>query len=515
MMTAMNKNISTGIGRRAMIAASGAALLLPGSLLARDGAEAFSWNMLVARAQRLARTAFKVTPFFPGADKIGYDAFNQARFRDERTIWNDRGDDTGIRLFPLSSTVQQPVEIALVEQGRATPLRYDPDMFDAPAGNAVRNLGPDAGFAGFRIMNAARDGDWLSFLGATYFRAPAERQFGLSARAVAINTSITGKEECPRFTHFWLERTGRSSVTVYTLMDSASLTGAFRFASTLTPQGVRQDVDAVLFTRKAVAELGLMPMTSMFWYDQADRRTRTDWRPEIHDSDMLSIASADGTVHCRPLVNPSAPRVDVFAERNPKGFGLLQRDRNFDHYQDDGVFYEKRPSLWIEPQGNWGKGAVTLFEIPTTRETDANVVAFWTPAKQPKRGQRLDYAYRMNWMATEPQPISVARATDSWTGTAGRPGHEPTAGARKIVIDFAGGDLARFTRNQLEPSVTVQDGKLLMSVAYPVEGSGGHWRFVADVARNSGETSDLRVFLKANGTALTETVLYQLHWPDG
>jgi len=48
-----------------------------------------------------------------------------------------------------------------------------------------------------------------------------------------------------------------------------------------------------------------------------------------------------------------------------------------------------------------------------------------------------------------------------------------------------------------------------------VEGSGGHWRFVADVARHSGETSDLRVFLKANGTALTETVLYQLHWPDG
>lgn len=307
MMPIMTKAFMTKMDRRAMIAASGAALLVPRALFAQPRGDAFSWEMVIGRAQRLTRAPFAVTPFFPGADKIGYDAFNQARFRDERTIWNDLGGDTGIRLFPLSSTVQQPVEIALVDRGRATPLRYDPDMFDAPPGNAVRNLGPDAGFSGFRIMNEARDGDWLSFLGATYFRAPAEKQFGLSARAVAINTSIAGKEEFPRFTHFWLERTGRSNVTVYALMDSASLTGAFRFANELTPQGVRQDVDAVLFARKAISELGLMPMTSMFWYDQADRAKRTDWRPEIHDSDMLSIASVDGTAHCRPLVNPSAP----------------------------------------------------------------------------------------------------------------------------------------------------------------------------------------------------------------
>ncbi|PZU51773.1 MAG: hypothetical protein DI554_20395, partial [Sphingobium sp.] len=171
----------TMIDRRALIAASGAALLLPRPALSQARSDRFSWD---------------------------YDQMHQARFRDEKTIWGDLPGDTGVRLFPLSGTAQQPVQIALVDKGVATPLRYDPAMFETPDGNAVADLGPDAGYAGFRIMNARRDGDWLSFLGASYFRAPGpSKQFGLSARAIAINTSIPGKEEFPRFTHFWLERT--------------------------------------------------------------------------------------------------------------------------------------------------------------------------------------------------------------------------------------------------------------------------------------------------------------------
>ncbi|UXC89834.1 glucan biosynthesis protein [Sphingobium sp. RSMS] len=501
MMTAMTNNSSTGIGRRAVIAASGAALLLPHSVLAQNRAEAFSWTMLIARAQRLARGAFMVTPFFPGADRIGYDAFNEARFRDERTIWNESGDDTGIRLFPLSGTVQQPVEIALVEKGRATPLRYDPAMFDAPPGNAVRALGPDAGFAGFRIMNQARDGDWLSFLGATYFRAPAERQFGLSARAVAINTSIAGKEEFPRFTHFWLERTGRSSVTVYALMDSASLTGAYRFANELTPQGVRQDVDAVLFTRKAIAELGLMPMTSMFWYDQADRRTRTDWRPEIHDSDLLSIAGADGTVHCRPLVNPSAPRVDVFAERNPKGFGLLQRDRNFDHYQDDGVFYERRPSLWATSRKPLGAGQVRLYAFPTDSEYTDNVAAYWTPAAPARAGSRIEASYRLDWSAARaPASAGLATVENIWTGQSGE------AGVDRFLVDFAGVP----TGSRPDIWVDLAGGTLVKKAGYPVLHQKDMFRMVLDIRRDRGRPTDIRAQLRAGNRPFSEYVHYPL-----
>lgn len=334
----------THINRRAMIAATSAALILPHRLMAQAASEPFSWDRLIARAHRLARAPFAETPLYPGAQAIDYDALHQARFAEDRTIWGDLPGDTGVRLFPLSRTAAQPVQIALVDKGRATPLRYDPAMFDAPDSNPVKKLPPDAGFAGFRIMNAARDGDWLSFLGASYFRAPSpQKQFGLSARAIAINTSLQGKEEFPRFTHFWLERTGDSSVTIHALLDGASITGAFRFVSSLGKDGVRQDVTAALFPRRAIPELGLMPMTSMFWYDQANRRQGTDWRPEIHDSDMLSIASGDGSVHARPLVNPAMPQISAFAERDPKGFGLLQRDRDFAHYQDDGVFYDRRP----------------------------------------------------------------------------------------------------------------------------------------------------------------------------
>ncbi|MGD5263233.1 glucan biosynthesis protein, partial [Xanthomonas citri pv. citri] len=154
----------------------------------------------------------------------------------------------------------------------------------------------------------------------------------------------------------------------YALLDGASITGAFRFVSTLGSDGVRQDVTAALFPRRAIPELGLMPMTSMFWYDQANRTKGTDWRPEIHDSDVFSIASADGTVHCRPLVNPAAPFVSAFAERDPRGFGLLQRDRNFDHYQDDGVYYDRRPSLWATPARPLGAGEARLYTFPTDSE---------------------------------------------------------------------------------------------------------------------------------------------------
>lgn len=490
----------TSIDRRAMIAASGAALLLPRPLFAQPRTDGFSWDMLVERARRLARSPFAETPPYPGAAKIDYDALNQARFRDERTAWNDLPGDTGIRLFPLSANAQQPVEIALVEGGRTTPLRYDPAMFDAPPGNPVRNLGPDAGFAGFRIMNAARDADWLSFLGASYFRAAgAEKQFGLSARAIAINTSIAGKEEFPRFTHFWLERTGRSSVTVHALLDGASVTGAFRFVSELTAQGVRQDVDAALFPRRAIPELGLMAMTSMFWYDQADRRTRTDWRPEIHDSDMLSISSADGTAHCRPLINPSAPRVDVFAERNPRGFGLLQRDRNFDHYQDDGVFYERRPSLWASSRKPLGAGQVRLYEFPTDSEYTDNVAAYWTPAAIPRPGGRIDASYQLDWSsARTPASASAATVANIWTGRTGQ--------GDRIAIDFAG--VPEGTRPEIWTDLA--GATLIKKAGYPVLHQPGLFRAVLDIRRDQGRSADIRVQLRMGNRPFSEYVHYPL-----
>jgi len=489
------------IDRRSVIAASGATLLFPRSALAQRQTDRFSWETLVQRAQRQARQPYRETPHHPGARNVNYDALYQARFREDRTIWGDLPGDTGVQLFPLSASAEQPVEIALVENGRATPLRYDPNIFDAPADNAVRKLGPNAGYAGFRIMNAARDGDWLSFLGATYFRSPgATKQFGLSARAVAINTSIQGKEEFPLFTHFWLERTSPSSVTIYALLDSASITGAYRFVSERTAQGVRQDVDAALFPRRAVAELGLMPMTSMFWYDQASRSARTDWRPEIHDSDLLAISSADGTAHARPLINPIAPRVDAFRERNPQGFGLMQRDRNFDHYQDDGVFYERRPSLWASPRKPFGAGQVRLYAFPTTSEYVDNVCAYWTPAAAVRAGGRIDASYRLDWSSAGGPAKAGARLDNIWTGQANE------AGVDRLILDFSG------VAAEAKPDiwVDVAGGALVRKGGYPVLHQPGLYRVALDIRRDSGKAADIRVQLRNGNRPFSEYVHYPL-----
>lgn len=494
------------LDRRTLVAGSATALLLSASLSAKAAqtpafgpGSAFSWDRLVAVAQGLARDPFRDTPPHPGAAAVDYDALHAARFRDDRTLWGDLPGDTGIRFFPLSRTAPQPVTIALVEQGRVRPLPYDPAMFDAPAGNAVAALGPDAGFAGFRIMNARRDGDWLSFLGASYFRAPGpQKQFGLSARAIAVNTS-TGGEEFPRFTHFWLERTGTSSVTIYALLDGPSITGAYRFASRLDGSGVHQDVTAALFPRRPVAELGLMPMTSMFWYDQASRDKAADWRPEIHDSDLLSIAGGDGQVHARPLVNPATPLVSAFAQRDPRGFGLLQRDRAFDHYQDDGVFYDRRPSLWATPVTPLGQGEVRLYSFPTDSEYSDNIAAYWTPAAPVRPGRRIDARYRLDWSDTvQPDGASIAALRNVWRGRG-------EGGATdRLVFDFSG------TGAGDKPAVWTElsRGSLVKSATYPVLGQAGVQRVVLDLKRDG--PVDIRLQLRAGDRALSEYVHYPL-----
>jgi glucans biosynthesis protein len=496
-VTHMIRSMTSPLDRRTLLAASGAALLTPAPLFAQEAR--FDWNALVTMAQKLGRAPFAETPLHPGAAKVDYDALHQAKFRDDRTLWGNLPGDVAIRFFPLSANAAQPVTIAIVENGRARPLPYDPTMFDAPEGNAVRTLGAGAGFAGFRVMNAARDGDWLSFLGASYFRAPApNRQFGLSARAIAINTSIAGKEEFPRFTHFWLERTGASALTVYALLDGASVTGAYRFDNRLTPQGVVQEVTAALFPRRPIQELGLMPMTSMFWYDQSRRVRTQDWRPEVHDSDILSIASADGTAHARPLFNPDLPETSAFAETSPKGFGLLQRDRNFDHYQDDGVFYERRPSLWATAQADFGAGEVRLYEFPTDSEYTDNVCAYWTPATAPRPGRRIDARYRLDWTESGNQAGAQTALLDTiWRGAGEN-------GAERLVLDFAG------VPADLKPDiwVDVKGGAVAKQAGYFVQGRPNMFRVVIDVTRNG--PADLRAQLRAGNRTFSEYVHYPL-----
>lgn len=136
-----------------------------------------------------------------------------------------------------------------------------------------------------------------------------------------------------------------------------------------------------LYARKDIKQLGIAPMTSMFSCGTNERRMCDTIHPQIHDSDRLSMWRGNGEWICRPLNNPQKLQFNAYTDNNPKGFGLLQLDRDFSHYQDIMGWYNKRPSLWVEPRNKWGKGTIGLMEIPTTGETLDNIVCFWQPEK--------------------------------------------------------------------------------------------------------------------------------------
>lgn len=488
------------IDRRNVLKAGGALALLPVAARAAPGSGTpFSWSMVQQRAAALARRPYRAPIGIAGAERIDFDAAGAIRYRADRTLVG------GIRLFPPGNGSTIPVAINIVDNGRARAVVFSPELFDA--------RGPvPPGFVGFRAMEPGRESDWLAFLGASYFRAAGSQdQYGLSARGVAIDTGIGGREQFPRFTEFWIEPIGRGGYTVYALLDGESVTGAYRFVSR-HDGSVVQDVSMVLHLRRDVARLGIAPATSMFWYDDRGQRGAADWRPEIHDSDGLAVLSAQGERWWRPLRNPAAPVTDSFAATDVRGFGLIQRDRVFDHYQDDGAFYDRRPNLWIEPQGRWGAGDLMLYAFPTGGETVDNIAAFWVPAAPARAGQRLQFDYRLHWTSQDMSADRAARVVDTRVGSAGRPGAAATAGARKLVVDYQGDGLIGLTRDSgVAADIVVARGRILMSAAYPVAGQRDRWRVTADIAPDAGATADVRLFLKRGSAALGETLLYPLN----
>jgi glucans biosynthesis protein len=503
------------IDRRESLAALGAALLLgshAGAARPVSRGEPFSWDRLRALGMRVARAPWRSPPHVAEAHGVDYDAVGQIAYREDKTLWGEHGDAFGVRFFPVNKAAPAPVDIFVVEGGRARRFLFSPDLFTLTqdkAGKAPKLL---PGFGGMRVMNPGGLGDWLAFQGASYFRsAGALDQYGLSARGLAVNTGIDGQEEFPIFTRFWLERGPGAAITIYALMEGRSVAGVWRFVNRHMKAGVTQDVSCDLWLRRDVARLGFAPLTSMFWYGEGNRRQGIDWRPEIHDSDGLALWTGAGERLWRPLANPSSPITNSFADRAPRGFGLFQRDRHFDHYQDDGAFYDKRPNLWVEPQGDWGEGAVTLYEIPTVREYEDNIVAFWTPAKAATAGSHYALDYRLRWIAGDPAPSPLAEVVDCWTGTAGPAGTDPIPGAARLVADFVGESLRGLTRTSgVEPVVSVGHARLLSAVAYPVVGMSARWRLIVDVALDHGGPADLRAYLKHDSGALSETLLYQL-----
>ena len=492
------------LGRRefsVLLASLAGAFALPrvAQAAVKDGfapAQPFSWEVLVGKAQSLAARPW-TAPAESAHAAPDFDTAVKLTYGNAKALAGD------VRLFPTSKgTAPQAVKLHLVENGTASRELIDTRGF------FVGNSRADP--AGFRVMTADQRSDWLAFLGASYFRTSGGRdQYGLSARGIAVDTAMPKPEEFPAFTEFWIENLGPDRVRIHALLDGPSLTGAYAFDNVKGKDGIVQEVRASLFLRRDVARLGIAPITSMFWFDQSDPTKRTDWRPEIHDSDGLAIHAGDGERIWVPLSNPKLTRTNAMRADGVKGFGLLQRDQSFDHYQDDGAFYDRRPSLWVEPQGDWGKGSVMLYQMSTDTETIDNIGAFWLADEAAKAGQRRDLAYRLNWTSQDPSRTASARCVDSWQGLSGKPGVKASEqDARKFVFDFEGPALKGLTRDSGVSVVTGLPPRAVVdSAVYPVVGTENRWRVMLDLRPAAMPSPEVRLFLSRAGQALSETVI--------
>jgi len=507
-----------------------------GGLKHTGAPERFDYAWLKGHARALASHAYDASaaqvPANFAADvaaeiaALDWDRYQSIRYRDDHALWAADKLAFQVKFFHLGLYFRERVAIYEVADGQAREIAYSPDLFDyGKSGLHGERMPQDLGFAGFRVnFHTDLTRDVTAFLGASYFRAVGgDWQYGLSARGLAIDCGLPTAEEFPRFTKFWLERPapGADYLTVYALLDSPSVAGAYRFE--IRPGATQtMDVDAALYPRKAITHLGVAPLTSMFRCGENDCRTRDDWRPSIHDSDGLSMWRGNGEWVWRPLTDPQRLRFNVYQDDAPRGFGLLQRDRNFDHYQDDGVFYERRPSLWVEPKSGWGKGSVQLVEIPTDDETSDNIAAFWHPDAPALPGQELLFGYRLYWGAQAPVSSALAQVVATRTGIGGVVGQKRSHFSWRFVVDFAGDNLGLLGKDATPQAVvSASRGEIELVSVRPLAATHGY-RAMFDLrpgvvsdnaaairAGNAGEPINLRLYLSLENRALSETWLYQ------
>ena len=497
--------------------------------------------LLAAAAQTIARTAYAQAPAAPVAgpfdtgtvrrlaaalsrapfvapdtklpaaiDRVSYDQYGGIRFKPERALWANQKLPFTAEFFPRGALYRARVDVWEVNAGQAAAVPYNPDNFDY-ADPALRV--PDAiGYAGLKLRTPINRPDFYDevcvFLGASYFRAVGRNQvFGLSARGLAIGTG-NSREEFARFTTFWLEtpKPGVNAIVLHALLDSPSTTGAYRF--TIRPGTAAQettifDVESVLYPRTDIAEPGIAPLTSMFLFDTKDARRFDDWRPAVHDSDGLVITNGRNEQLWRPLNNPRDLQISAFSDASPHGFGLLQRARVFGAYQDLQVSYERRPSLWVEPIGDWGQGAVELVEIPTPNETNDNIVAFWRPKDKLAARGEYSFTYRLHWGTDRPAPTPLGRVVST------REGNSEQQGARVFVIDFAGDILKNLpadARTRVDFSYSAGTISSVFSIPNP-ETNG--WRFSFSMDPAGAKLVEMHAYLANDQGPLTETWIYR------
>ncbi len=518
-MAGIQRPVSRG-GRWRLLALAG---LLAGAIAgAATTSAAFDLDAVAAEAEALAKRPYQGPPGSddPGAvpdwlTEISYDQWRDIRFRPDEALWRGASSRFEVQFFHPGLYYDRTVKMHVVDAEGIRPVPFSPSQFDYGENDFASRVPQDLGFSGLRvhfpIKQAGYKDEVIVFLGASYLRAIGRDQaYGLSARGLAIDTALPTGEEFPWFREFWLVRPAPTAreFELFALLDSPRATGAFRFVVAPGEQ-TQVEVEARLYLREGVGKLGIAPLTSMFFFGENTLRRPEDFRPEIHDSDGLLVLDGAGEWIWRPLDNPRTLNVSSFQSRNPKGFGLLQRDRNFDHYQDLETRQETRPSVWVTPRGDWGAGHVELIEIPTPEDIHDNIVAFWVPEKLPKPGEPLSLAYQLSWYgddASKP-PGGRAVATRRDAGT--------FEDAQRFVIDFEGGKLASLPSDTVLRGVVSaitpegEPGELLEQIVTYNPVTRG-WRLVFQIRPSGGDPLELRAFLQREDEALTETWTYLL-----
>ncbi|KPG74818.1 glucan biosynthesis protein G [Pseudomonas libanensis] len=471
---------------------------------------AFSLDDVSAKAKELAGQKYEAPRSnLPNEFReMKFADYQKIRFRNEKAEWADQNTPFKLSFYHQGMHFDTPVKINEVTADSVHEIKYDPTRFDFGDVKFDPKATEQLGYAGFRVLfpinKADKQDEIMTMLGASYFRVVGKDQvYGLSARGMAIDTALPSGEEFPRFTEFWIERPkpGDKHLVIFALLDSPRATGAYRLILRPGTDTV-VDVKSQMYLRDKVSKLGVAPLTSMFLFGANQPSKVLNYRRELHDSSGLSIHAGNGEWIWRPLNNPKHLSVSNFSVENPRGFGLLQRGRNFSHYEDLDDNYDKRPSAWIEPEGDWGKGSVDLVEIPTADETNDNIVAFWSPAELPEVGKPLDIAYRLHWTLDDaafhsPESAWVKQTLRS-TGDVKQSNliRQPD-GSVAYLVDFEGPSLKKLLPDApVRSQVSVGDNAELVenSVRYNEHTKG--WRLTLRMKiKDAGKPTEMRAAL--------------------
>ncbi|WP_160105309.1 glucan biosynthesis protein G [Pseudomonas izuensis] len=494
--------------RSALVA--GSALLC---LLSAGQLWAFNLDDVSAKAKELAGQKYEAPRSNLPTEfrEMKFADYQKIRFLTEKAEWADQKTPFKLSFYHQGMHFDTPVKINEITANTVEEIKYDPSRFDFGDVKFDPKATEQLGYAGFRVLypvnKADKQDEIMTMLGASYFRVVGKGHvYGLSARGMAIDTALPSGEEFPRFREFWIQqpKPGDKHLVIFALLDSPRATGAYRL--TLRPgSDTIVDVKAQMFLRDKVGKLGIAPLTSMYLFGANQPSKVLNYRRELHDSSGLAIHAGNGEWIWRPLNNPKHLAVSNFSVENPRGFGLLQRGRDFSHYEDLDDRYDKRPSAWIEPKGDWGKGTVDLVEIPTADETNDNIVAFWSPEKMPEPGQPLDFAYRMHWTMDEaalhaPDSAWVNQTLKS-TGDVKQSNliRQPD-GSVAYLVDFEGPSLAALPSDaDVRSQVSVGENAELVenSVRYNPETKG--WRLTLRMKiKDASKSTEMRAALVQN-----------------